>query len=117
MNITDHIRRIQTEAQLEPEPLLEAICLCGPTHVQVAVRLGVSPVAVSRWSTGQRPLPAARRSQIEALAREVFTTALDETRTLVLKNHRVVRTEGYRRWLARLERAGKLLREAGVEVE
>jgi DNA-binding transcriptional regulator YdaS (Cro superfamily) len=116
MQLAKHIRHLLTQPQPEPEPLIEAICLCGPEQQHIAARLGVSEVAISKWALRRRPLPPARRAQLEALARQAFLSALEETRVFFDARPELYRTASAKRWRDRLTRAGKLLRDAGVKV-
>jgi hypothetical protein len=113
--IAQHVRRLLTQ-QSAPDPLIEVIRLCGPELKHIAARLDVSEPMVSLWASRSRPLPAARRAQVEALAREAFLSALEETRVFFNERPELYRTDSAKRWRNRLRKARELLREAGVEV-
>lgn len=117
MEIARHIYQLLAQPQPEPEPLIEAIRLCGPSLRHIAQHLGVGEPMISLWASRLRRLPPSRRAELETLSRNVFLTALEETRKLVLKNPRVVKTEKYSRWLTQLTRVEELLRKAGVELD
>jgi DNA-binding transcriptional regulator YdaS (Cro superfamily) len=116
MEFAQHTRQLLAKLTQEPEPLLEAISLCGPDQQAIAKRLGVTQAAVSQWTNRHERLTPARRAELEALAREVFLSSLEETRIFFNANPRLYRTDSAKRWRQRLARARELLREAGVKL-